>query len=201
MRQRERIEAISELPLENTQKALLALLVLNKKPVIRLDIRSYKGVKPHIFFADISKIFKWIFVDYFQEGEDEWGRIATYYVSDSFIKAKYLQDMTRVRYKNSLEEEEIPREVHIAYGVMLGYPSTAIGGYARNELLPVQDYPEKFKDSLFTFQLSQKNYANEVQIAMSWLEVLREQAPEIAKLARERFSSIVTVRSKGFEEG
>lgn len=202
MRQRERIDAIAGLAIGSIQQALLALVVLSKKPAVRLDIESYKGVNPETFLENLNKIFEYVFIDHLDSRKDEWKRTAVYYVSDSGMRAKMLKETTMARDRNLFIEEEIPPEVHILYGTMLGYPDTAIDGYVKNKLLPVQDYPDEFKDNLFAFQLSQENWEKEVQIAMGWLELLHEEAPKIANLSRGRFSSIeIAIKSRGFEEG
>jgi hypothetical protein len=201
MNKSERLEAILNLPVvNNLQKKLLALLVLERKTVVRLDLDSYQGTDHNIFKKKLYEIFEGVLVDDCDPDDDEWGRTAVYYVGNTFLSARTFRTISKERDATILFGKEVVEPaIHICCGALLGYPASSSIGYANGTLLPIAEYPEDFKNRLFTFLLSAEHWQKEVEFAKSWLRVLEDEAPDIAKLYINK--KIASVAHEQNEEG
>lgn len=71
-----------------------------------------------------------------------------------------------------------PNKEHEDYGLLMGYPKTAVEAFMRNEVYdgPV---PKDIEDSVFKLRFSRDHFTEEFEVVRKWNEAIAQYAPEL----------------------
>lgn len=168
-------------------KAMIALVLLGKKPCVELDTYTHNTLP-----SEVKRVLEAIglVVIPISVGEAENVRhTAKFCISLDKIYADMLAALIHTR--EQLVGIPSDHPYHKLYGVLMGYPLSAIEGFVSNRMLSEESelYPQTMKDNLLVvFRLSIDHWEQEMETLIAWEHALERGAP---KILDELYSIIV----------
>lgn len=159
------------------QKAMLALMLLGKKPAVELDIFENNS-SPDKVLNVLSSIGLCVYATHLPQDRNP-NHITTYCVSVSDVNATLLVSVVEIRNRTKEKNTSL---LDVTYGALMGYPLSAIEGYITHQTLPDDHYPGILQDDLLVmFKLSKANFIEEMEVILKWRYALDENADYILK--------------------
>ncbi|HRH24925.1 MAG TPA: hypothetical protein PLQ20_01115 [Candidatus Paceibacterota bacterium] len=178
METKEIMDLLHSLKIGACPKTMIALVLLGKKPCTELDIYTHNTPPSEVkrVLETIGLVVILMSID----GSQNVKHTAKFCVALDKVYADMLVALVRMREKLTGIPSGHP--YHKLYGVLMGYPLSAIDGFISNNMLSENDpsYPETAKNNLLlVFKLSAKNWADEMNTLAVWEHALLRNAPQI----------------------
>lgn len=152
------ISQLINLKLNPAQRAMLILIKLGIKPSteIALDSSSdVKGIEKTIHQAGLYTSRR---------------NITTNNINKILISVAACQELAdKLERVSSIGSDE-------EYGLMMGYPQTAVEGFVKGDLYPMEQYPEDMQANPLCFKLSNKGHEEEIALVREWMHILKKEA-------------------------
>lgn len=183
-----KMKRIQSLQVGVEQLAMLALVILEKKPAVELDLYRWNtSVEETVALLTSIGLF---FHDAGPEKGDNENHVASICISSNSSNALLLFELVKMR--EAPRFKKISDTYHIAYGALMGFPLTAIEGFITDSNFSHDKCPLKDEEPLQMFTLSKAHWEKEIEVIASWRKALEEHAPEILR----KLDSVIVTREK-----
>ena len=178
METKEVMDLLHSLKIGACPKTMIALVLLGKKPCAELDIYVHNTLPSEV--KRVLETIGLVVIPMSIEGSRNVKHTAKFCIALDKIYADMLVALVRMREHLTSIPSDHP--YHKLYGVLMGYPLSAIEGFISNNMLSESDpaYPETAKNNLLlVFKLSVKHWAEEMNTLSVWEHALQRNAPQI----------------------
>ena len=186
METREQMDVLARLAIGVVPKAMIALVLLGKKPSVELDLFIHSP-SPDTIQSELERIELVVLPVYGKKTNER--HTGTFAISLERNLATILAEVANIQEQNPGKST---RDLcHSLYGALMGYPLSAIDGFISNRMLSEESqlYPETVKGNmLLVFKLSIDHWEQEMETLIAWERALQRAAP---KILDELYSVIV----------
>lgn len=178
METKEIMGLLHSLKIRACPKTMIALVLLGKKPCTELDIYVHNTLPSEV--KRVLETIGLVVIPMSIDGSQDVKHTAKFCIALDKVYADML--VTLVRMREQLTSIPSSHPYHKLYGVLMGYPLSAIEGFISNNMLLESDpvYPETAKNNLLlVFKLSANNWLKEMNALAVWENALLRNAPQI----------------------
>jgi hypothetical protein len=174
MNVQKKLKRIQTLNIGPEQLAMLALVILGKRPSVEIDLYS-GNTGTREFVTLLGSLGMPAYCARLPENANK-NQTAIVCVANLSSDATLLQSLVKIRDRT----QSMSDPFHIAYGALMGYPLSAIQGFIQKQTLDEKDYPVfMVGHPLLDFKLSKSSWREESRVVQDWERTLKENAPKI----------------------
>ena len=200
---------------DNVDKEFLILVLAGEKPVAGLTLHQKSGENSEDFTRRVQKVRGLLAetgLPYEEEktdiqGEAESGKNDQYSVYDFYISRDPQIAKEAMALASKKNDDRHTPESQERFGLLMGYPKTAVEAYIKNINDPRSQEPELPEDVEFAeymdfknFVVSQDHWREELETVKRWAETIREIAPDLYKKITSMRDRIDSLREEHPEE-